>query len=92
MNLLPIPEHISLSSHDAAVMNSLKDKIHGILGSFDTSKRVVFFDYPLHLNVGDLLIQLGTERFFAENPRVNSRGHYDQFRQARGRLRKEVRA
>src|ERR1035437_8849928 len=34
---------------------------------FDTPKRVVFFDYPLYLNVGDLLIQLGAEQFFAEN-------------------------
>ena len=49
-------------SHDAMIMKSLKEKINEILGSFDTSKHVVFFDYPLHLNVGDLLIQLGTEQ------------------------------
>jgi pyruvyl transferase EpsO len=48
-------------------MSSLKAKLGEILGSFDTSKRVVFFDYPLYLNVGDLLIQLGAEQFFAEN-------------------------
>jgi len=67
MNLQPRRDCISSSSHDAVVMNSLKEKINGILDSFDTLKRVVFFDYPLHLNVGDLLIQLGTERFFADN-------------------------
>lgn len=54
-------------SRDARVMNSLKDKLREILGYFDTTKPVVFFDYPLHLNVGDLLIQRGTEQFFAEN-------------------------
>jgi pyruvyl transferase EpsO len=48
-------------------MKSLKEKLKDILGYFDTSKRVVLYDYPLHLNVGDLLIQKGTEQFFAEN-------------------------
>jgi len=62
-----IRQRISNSSHDAIIMRSLKEKINEILGFFDTSKRVVFFDYPLHLNVGDLLIQQGTEQFFAEN-------------------------
>ena len=54
-------------SNRALIMSSLKAKLGEILGSFDTSKRVVFFDYPLYLNVGDLLIQLGAEQFFAEN-------------------------
>ena len=27
---------------------------------------VVYFDYPLHLNVGDLLIYAGTEQFFKD--------------------------
>jgi pyruvyl transferase EpsO len=48
-------------------MSSLKAKLDAILGSFDTSRRVVFFDYPLHLNVGDLLINLGTEQFLADH-------------------------
>jgi pyruvyl transferase EpsO len=48
-------------------MRSLKEKLNEILGYFDTTKRVVLYDYPLHLNVGDHLIQMGTERFFAEN-------------------------
>jgi pyruvyl transferase EpsO len=55
------------SSRDAAIMGSLKEKLKEILGYFDTTKRVVFYDYPLHLNVGDLLIQAGTEKFFADN-------------------------
>lgn len=59
-------EQIGNSSHDAAIMNSLKAKLEGILDSFDTTKRVMFFDYPLHLNVGDLFISLGTERFLSD--------------------------
>ena len=43
------------------------ENLNGILGYFDTTKRVVLYDYPLHLNVGDLLIEMGTEQFFAEN-------------------------
>jgi len=60
-------EQIGNSSHDAAIMNSLKAKLEGILDSFDTTKRVIFFDYPLYLNVGDLLIHLGTERFLSDH-------------------------
>jgi pyruvyl transferase EpsO len=67
MTLRPVSDRIGNSSHDAAIMNSLKEKLNGILGYFDTTKRVVFFDYPLHLNVGDLLIQAGTERLLADN-------------------------
>jgi pyruvyl transferase EpsO len=62
-----LQEQIGHSSRDAEVMKSLKKKLNEILGYFDTSKRVVLYDYPLHLNVGDLLIQKGTEQFFAEN-------------------------
>jgi pyruvyl transferase EpsO len=62
-----LQEQIGLSSNDAAVMRSLKEKLNGILGYFDTSRRVVLYDYPLHLNVGDLLIQKGTEQFLAEH-------------------------
>ncbi len=60
-------EQIGHSSHDSAIMNSLKAKLEGILDSFDTTKRVVFFDYPLLLNVGDLLINLGTECFLSDH-------------------------
>jgi pyruvyl transferase EpsO len=67
MAVCPVSRQTGNSSHDASVMMSLKEKLDEILCSFDTTKRVVFFDYPLHLNVGDLLIQAGTERFLAEN-------------------------
>jgi len=49
-------------------MSSLKAKLNGILDSFDTTKRVVFYDYPLHgMNVGDLLISLGSEQFLSDH-------------------------
>jgi pyruvyl transferase EpsO len=67
MKLQPNREPISNSSYDARVMNSLKDKLKEILGSFDTKKRVVYYDYPLHMNIGDLLINLGTEQFLADH-------------------------
>lgn len=67
MNLQPVEELAENSSHDAKIMDSLKEKLKGILGYFDTTRRVIYYDYPLHLNVGDLLIQQGAEMFFAEN-------------------------
>ena len=67
VNLQQILEPIGISSPDARVMNSLKDKLKEILGSFDTTKRVIYYDYPLHMNIGDLLINLGTEQFLADH-------------------------
>jgi pyruvyl transferase EpsO len=67
VNLQPVEELAENSSHDAKIMDSLKEKLKGILGYFDTTRRVIYYDYPLHLNVGDLLIQQGAEMFFAEN-------------------------
>lgn len=49
------------------VMKNLHAKLSEILTSFDTRKPVLYFDYPVHLNVGDLLINIGTEQFFKEN-------------------------
>jgi len=50
-----------------AVMNDLRAKLSGVLESFDRNKRVMYLDYPVHRNVGDLLINIGTEQFFKEN-------------------------
>ena len=51
----------------AQVMNGLKSKLSEILGEFDNSARIIYVDYPVHLNIGDLLINQGTELFFREN-------------------------
>ena len=46
---------------------ALKRELSKITSFFDTSKRLIYVDYPLHTNVGDLLINLGCERFFLEH-------------------------
>lgn len=51
----------------AHVLGRLKAKLSEILGEFDNSARIVYVDYPVHLNIGDLLINQGAELFFAEN-------------------------
>jgi pyruvyl transferase EpsO len=47
-------------------LHELKSKLGEIASKFDGATRVVYFDYPVHLNLGDLLINLGTEVFFQE--------------------------
>lgn len=51
---------------DPALM-TLKSKLDNILTWFDPGARCVYVDYPLHTNVGDLLINAGAEHFFAEH-------------------------
>lgn len=45
----------------------LKIKLNEILPFIKRKNDVIYLDYPVHLNVGDLLIYHGTENFFAEN-------------------------
>lgn len=45
----------------------LKRRLSDIAAAFDTTARCIYVDYPLHANVGDLLINLGSEQFFAEH-------------------------
>jgi pyruvyl transferase EpsO len=47
------------------VMNELKQKLNGIVSVIPKDRPVVYLDYPMHGNVGDLLIHAGTDRFFA---------------------------
>ncbi len=49
-----------------ATLATLKRKLNGIVDQFDRSQRCIYVDYPLHTNVGDLLINLGTEQLFRE--------------------------
>lgn len=44
---------------------SLKN-MHGIIAEKLKGKRVAYLDYPVYFNVGDLLIYLGTEKFFKD--------------------------
>src|SRR4051794_9468676 len=45
----------------------VKEQLSSITSFFDTGKRFIYVDYPLHTNVGDLLINLGCEQFFLEH-------------------------
>lgn len=45
-------------------MQKIKDALKKIGQVLLPGERFVFIDYPVHANVGDLLIQEGTERFF----------------------------
>ena len=47
-------------------LTELKQKLSPIADLISDKKDVFYFDYPLHLNVGDLLIYHGTEQFFKD--------------------------
>ncbi|MCW9718213.1 polysaccharide pyruvyl transferase family protein [Avibacterium sp. 21-599] len=48
------------------ILVSLKQDLKQILDVIVDKNDVLYFDYPLHLNVGDLLIYAGTEEFFQD--------------------------
>ena len=63
-----------------APMQELKDKLAAIAGYLPRQRPVVYLDYPVHLNFGDILIMRGTERFFADyGYRVIERAGYMNF-------------
>jgi exopolysaccharide biosynthesis predicted pyruvyltransferase EpsI len=58
---------IRISALDAAEsLSVLKLQLKTILDLFDRKSRIFYVDYPVHSNIGDLLINLGTERFFQD--------------------------
>lgn len=50
-----------------AILTALKQQLDPIADLIQDKKDVFYFDYPLHLNVGDLLIYHGTEQFFKDH-------------------------
>jgi pyruvyl transferase EpsO len=48
-------------------MLELKHKLHEVAEHFRPDDQVIYLDIPFHMNVGDLLINSGTENFFAEH-------------------------
>lgn len=54
------------------VLLSLKQQLKKIEALIVDKNDVLYFDYPLHSNVGDLLIYAGTEKFFTDY-RINIR-------------------
>jgi pyruvyl transferase EpsO len=48
----------------SARMERLRERIASLDAVIPKNRPVVFLDYPVHTNVGDLLIERGTDRFF----------------------------
>ncbi len=49
-----------------SILLSLKQQLQAIADLIVNKEDVIYLDYPLHLNVGDLLIYAGTEQFFKD--------------------------
>lgn len=48
------------------IMHSLKERLRGITSVLPPSRPVVYLDYPVHNNVGDLLIHQGADAFLED--------------------------
>ena len=53
-------------SHASATLSNLKTHLASIVNLFSVRSRIFYVDYPVHSNIGDLLINLGTEQFFGD--------------------------
>lgn len=60
-------------------MDRLRDRVANLTKLIPRDRPVIYLDYPVHTNVGDLLIQLGTRRFFEHHNYnvIASRSAYD---------------
>ncbi len=63
MSLEP-PSREDLAKH-AAIMGRMSAMLDDLLSVIPRRSKIVYIDYPIHFNVGDLLIHWGTERFFS---------------------------
>ncbi|MEB4871367.1 polysaccharide pyruvyl transferase family protein [Priestia megaterium] len=59
-------------------MGKLKDQLRNILKVIPSGSKIYYLDYPLHTNVGDLLIYKGSEKFF-ENNNIKVKARYSVF-------------
>ncbi|MGE0239250.1 MAG: polysaccharide pyruvyl transferase family protein [Parvibaculaceae bacterium] len=57
----------SVKRPHADVMDELKRRLGAIAGIIPKARPIIYLDYPMHGNVGDLLIHAGTDRFFADH-------------------------
>lgn len=62
------PDHVSTPTDD--LMLALGARTDAISAAIPTGAAIAFVDYPLHINVGDLLILLGAMDFFDANRNV----------------------
>ncbi len=61
-------------------MDDLKHQLSDLTAALPRERPLVYLDYPVHLNFGDILIMRGTERFFADHGyRVIERAGYMNF-------------
>lgn len=59
------PSFSAPTASDAPLaMQRLSDLVAEIAGLIPEGRPVVYLDYPVHMNVGDLLIEAGTDQFF----------------------------
>lgn len=56
----------SVQVSHAAVMRRIKDRLQAVAAVLPRGSRAVFLDYPVYLNIGDLLIHHGTDVFLKE--------------------------
>lgn len=70
-------------------MYSLKRKLNKILDFIEDRNDVIFVDFPLHHNIGDLLIMLGTISFFKNNS-INIKSHLSTYNVKISQIRKDI--
>jgi pyruvyl transferase EpsO len=58
---------INSMSTPETVLSHLKSNTNAIAAKIGTPTNIIYVDYPLHPNIGDLLINSGTEEFFANH-------------------------
>jgi pyruvyl transferase EpsO len=62
----PIPPSAPSSGDTCSIMRSLASRVEQLATLVPADRPVVYLDYPVHLNIGDLLIEAGTEQFFTQ--------------------------
>lgn len=55
---------VAPSGDSSVIMRSLASRVEQLAELVPSDRPVVYLDYPVHLNIGDLLIEAGTEQFF----------------------------
>ncbi len=73
-------------------MQHLQKRVMGVAEIIPRTAPLIYLDYPVHANIGDLLIEKGTERFFAhlDYNVVGCRSAHDFFSSAADRVTGEM--
>jgi pyruvyl transferase EpsO len=79
-----------INNSNSQLMDELRDKIDRLKEYIPVDKNVIYIDYPLHNNIGDLLIYKGAELFLECNQyKIKRRYSYHDFYLAKGAISKE---